>query len=75
MVFNVLVDKTAHWRFPGNSQVIICADNVLVQCGSPAPLGVALRQLSAWCVQVGLAITETNAKVQANGGEFVAAQQ
>ena len=67
MLFNVLMDKIARWPFPGDTQVTIYADDILVQCSSPVLLGQALQQLSALCVQMGLVINETKTKFQALG--------
>lgn len=54
MLFNVLLDKIARWPFPGNTQVLIYADDILLQHNSPAILNLALQQLSALCEQMGL---------------------
>lgn len=62
MLFNILMDKIARWPFPGNTQVIIYADDILVQCSSSALLSLALEQLSALCEQMGLVINETKTK-------------
>ncbi|XP_050700378.1 uncharacterized protein LOC126987455 [Eriocheir sinensis] len=71
MLFNILMDKIARWPFPGNTQVIIYADDILVQCSSPALLSLALEQLSALCEPMGLVINELRRNFKPVGGEFL----
>ena len=67
MLFNVLMDKIARWPFPQGTQVLIYADDILLQCLTPRILQEALSQLTALCVQMGLVINECKTKIQAIG--------
>lgn len=67
MLLNTVMKKTAHWPFPDNTRVIIYVDDILMECSSPAILGLALQQLSVLCDQTGLIIIEIRTKFQTNG--------
>ena len=45
MLFNVLLDKIACHPFPHGTEVIIYADDILIQCDNPRILTTALQQL------------------------------
>ncbi|XP_063848254.1 uncharacterized protein LOC135093209 [Scylla paramamosain] len=67
MLFNVLMDKIARCSFPQGTQVLIYADDMLLQCPTPRTLQLALSQLAALCVQMGLVINEYKTKFQVKG--------
>ncbi|MPC93567.1 hypothetical protein E2C01_088701 [Portunus trituberculatus] len=60
MLFNVLIDKIASCSFPQGTQVLIYADDKVLQCPTPRILQLALSQLAALCV-----INECKTKFQA----------
>lgn len=62
MLFNVLMNKIVLWPFPGDIQVFIFADDILVQCSSSDTLCLALRQLSTLCEQMGFVVSESKTK-------------
>ncbi|KAK3895411.1 hypothetical protein Pcinc_000864 [Petrolisthes cinctipes] len=64
MLFNTLMDKIARYEFPQGTQVIIYADDIVIQCETPRKLSSALEQLSSLCVQMGLVINEAKTKFQ-----------
>ena len=66
MLFNVLMDKIARYPFPQGTEVIIYADDILLQCDAPRTLTFALRQLETLCTHMGLVINETKTKYQAS---------
>ena len=66
MLFNILMDRIARWPFPPGSQVVLYADDILIQCPSPNLLSICLQQLSTLCTQMGLVINESKTTFQAN---------
>ena len=66
MLFNVLMDRIARHPFPQGVEVIIYADDILLQSNSPGNLKSALQQLEVLCVQMGLVINTSKTKFQTN---------
>lgn len=58
MLFNILMDKIARYPFPQGTQVIIYADDILLQSDTPQTLTLALRELEQLCLSMGLIINE-----------------
>lgn len=64
MLFNILMDKIARHPFPQGTQVIIYADDILLQSDTPQTLTFALRELEQLCLSMGLIINEQKTKFQ-----------
>ena len=73
MLFNVLLDKIGHHAFPAGSQVIVYADDILLQCVGAEAMGQALSNLHRLCLHLGLVINEGKTKYQSRrrGGRGV----
>ena len=56
MLFNILMDKVARYPFPQGTEVIIYADDILLQCNAPRTLASALSHLESLCTEMGLVI-------------------
>lgn len=67
LLFNVVMDKIAQWPFPTGTQIIIYADDILLQCPSTFTLQSALNELQNLCVNLGLEINADKTKFQAKG--------
>ncbi|XP_068204845.1 uncharacterized protein [Palaemon carinicauda] len=64
MIFNILMDEIASYKFHGNSQVIIYADDILIQCKSEETLSIVLTEMSDLCISLGLVVNEIKTKYQ-----------
>ncbi|XP_068212642.1 uncharacterized protein [Palaemon carinicauda] len=64
MIFNILMDEIASYKFHGNSQVIIYADDILIQCKSEETLSIVLTEMSDLCISLGLVVNESKTKYQ-----------
>ena len=63
-LFNVLMDKIARHNFPRGTEVVIYADDIMIQCRSEFALKNALDQLQSLCLDMGLDINEHKSKIQ-----------
>ena len=73
MLFNILMDKIASYRFYGDAQVIIYADDILIQCSDEEVMSKVIEQLQSLCIYLGLVINENKTKYQSrtpNAKEF-----
>ena len=73
MLFNILMDRIASYQFSGNAQVIIYADDILIQCETEEDLIKVIEELSELCMSLGLVVNENKTKYQsrnANGLDF-----
>ena len=73
VLFNILMDRIASYKFYGESQVIIYADDILIQCRNEEHLLEVIRQLQSLCLSLGLPINESKTKYQSrtmDGKEF-----
>ena len=73
MLFNILMDNIASYKFYGNSQVIIYADDILIQCKSEEVMSKVIDEFQSLCISLGLVINENKTKYQSrivNGKEF-----
>lgn len=64
MLFNVLMDKIARHVFPINTQIIVYADDIVIQCNDENKLRLALAELQNLCMHMGLVINENKSKYQ-----------
>ena len=73
IVFNVLMDKIARHAFPINTQIIVYADDIVIQSNDENKLRLALAELQNLCMHMGLVINEYKSKYQSrvmNGCDF-----
>ena len=65
ILFSTLMDKIARYTFPQGTEVIVYADDTLLQCDAPRTFTLALSHLESLCTEVGLVINKTKTKFQA----------
>ncbi|XP_066959103.1 uncharacterized protein [Macrobrachium rosenbergii] len=73
VLFNILMDRIASYQFPGNPQVIIYADDILIQCETEKDMIMVIRELSNLCMSLDLVVNEGKTKYQSkltNGLDF-----
>ncbi|XP_076049565.1 uncharacterized protein LOC143030297 [Oratosquilla oratoria] len=63
-LFNVLMDKIARHNFTSGTQIIIYADDMVLQCANESIMEEALAELKGLCLDMGLVINENKSKVQ-----------
>lgn len=68
-LFNVLMNVIAKHNFPSGTQVIIYADDILIQCKDMRILQKALNDLGALCCKMGLVICNEKTKIQTRRNE------
>lgn len=66
MLFNIIMDKIARHSFPQGTEIIIYANDILIQCDSPRTLTTGLRHFENFCVHMGLIINATETKFQSS---------
>lgn len=66
MLFNILMDRLARHPFPQGTEVIVYADDILLQCDAPMTLRSALEDLEGLSIQLGLVINTSKTKFQAS---------
>ena len=63
-LFNVLMDKIARHNFPRGAEIVIYADDIMIQCRNEFILKKALVELQSLCLDMGLVINEDKSKIQ-----------
>ena len=63
-LFNILMDKTARHDFPGGTQIILYADDIVIQYVNACVMKAALAQLQNLCLYTRLVINEHKSKCQ-----------
>ena len=64
MLFNILMDKIARHSFPKGTQIIIYADDIVIQCVDENTMKNALAELQNLCLHMGLIVNENKSKFQ-----------
>ena len=64
MLFNILMNRIGRHNFPHGTQVLIYADDILVQCVNEQVLTQALAELESLCLYMGLVINGEKTKYQ-----------
>ena len=64
LLFNVLMDKIARHSFADGTQIVIYADDILIQCRNEELMNKALTELQNLCLYMGLVINERKTKYQ-----------
>ena len=73
ILFNVLMANIASYKFYGNSQEILYADDILIQCKSEEVMSKVIDEFQFLCISSGLVNNENKTKYQSgivNGKEF-----
>lgn len=63
-LFNILMDKIARHEFPTGVQIVIYADDIVIQSSNIEGMKIALDKFSSLCLQMGLVINENKCKYQ-----------
>ena len=64
LLFNVLMDKIARHQFPAGTQILVYADDILLQCANEEIMNNAIIELQDLCLYMGLVINESKTKYQ-----------
>ena len=64
ILFNVLMDKIARHNFPKGTQILLYADDIVIQCINARVMNMALAELQNLCLHMGLVINEQKSKCQ-----------
>ena len=64
LLFNILMDKIARHNFTEGTQIMIYADDIILQCKYESTMQMALEELQSLCMHMGLVINEGKTKYQ-----------
>ena len=67
------MDRVARHNFPKGIQIIIYADDIIMQCADESKMNIALEELQNLCMHMGLIINGNKSKFQSrvlNGCNF-----